>query len=328
MTEYKYGKYIQTEEDKYNESGGTIMKTVIKKRVVIGLICVVAGIIGLASNNLGLGGKPGSLVHKQIWELSGGQLKALSIYSAYDVQVDFVPSTDGKDTVQFEGKLDQGISKQLQQTTIQNDTLQLSLKETSNGFNLFHWDVTPAIQHITVALTGPAQLQQFNMHVSSAHTTLKNVTATNIQLQTSSGDVKAYDLKGKTQLATSSGDIRLEHWQGSTLDLASGSGDIYAQRLDGDVHTNASSGETEIQQLGGEGHIESQSGDILITLQKGARNLEASAQSGDIEIHTNHQFEGSYEAHTNSGDVEVPPNGTNSPYMIKANTSSGDIEIE
>lgn len=304
------------------------MKTRTRKRVVIGFICIIAGVIGLNANHLGLGGKPDSIVHKQMWELPVGQLKTLHINSAYDVQVDFVASTNGKDTVQFEGKLDQPILKQLQQTTIQNDTLQLSLEEATSGFNFFHFDITPAIQHITVALTDPAQLQQFTMDVSSAHTTLKNVEATNIQLQTSSGDVKAYDLTGKTQLITSSGDIRLEHWKGSTLELSSGSGEIYAQRLDGDVNTTASSGDIEIQQLGGEGHVDSQSGDILITLQKGARNIEASAQSGDIEIHTNNQFEGSYEAHTNSGDVEVPPNRTNSPYIIKANTSSGDIEIQ
>lgn len=303
------------------------MKTITKKRIVIGIICIIVGIIGLAANNLGLGGKPQSTVHTQTWQLPTGQLKQLHIDSAYDIQVDFVPSTDGKDTVHFEGKLDPSILKQIQQTQLENDTLDLSLRENNPAFKFFHFDITPAIQHVTVALVNADQLQQFNLQVSSAHATLKNVTADNIQLKTSSGDVKAYDLKGKTQFTTSSGDIRLEHWQGDTLQLESGSGDIYAQRLDGNVNTTASSGHIELQQLGGEGNIQSQSGDILITLQKGARNLQATAQSGSIEIRTNNQFEGSYEAHTDSGDIDIPQNINNSPYTIKANTSSGDIEI-
>lgn len=112
-------------------------------------------------------------------------------------------------------------------------------------------------------------------------------------------------------------DVEVALATGSALDVRTGSGDITADGIVGDVRAVTGSGDITIQELAS-GDLKSGSGDL--TTRTVRARLNAKTGSGDVVLDTAH---GWVDLISGSGDVVV----RRAEARVKAKTGSGDIAI-
>jgi len=138
----------------------------------------------------------------------------------------------------------------------------------------------------------------------------------NIDIRTSSGDIRFTSLDGNCDIQTSSGDLEgLD--VGGYLNARTSSGDIDFGNVSGDVYARTSSGDVEVGGVIGRAELETSSGDITVGNISTYADLRTS--SGDIRIRSTGK---DLKAHTSSGDITVDSSGG----YIRLETSSGDIK--
>lgn len=112
-------------------------------------------------------------------------------------------------------------------------------------------------------------------------------------------------------------DVEIDLPAGSTIDVRTGSGDIAARGLLGDVRVGTGSGDIAIEELA-EGDLKSGSGDITAHVVRGG--LQAKTGSGDISVDTGNA---PLELTSGSGDLFV----RRAEARLKAKTGSGNITV-
>ncbi|WP_458118792.1 DUF4097 family beta strand repeat-containing protein [Paenibacillus sp. Z6-24] len=264
--------------------------------------------------------------HTQIWSTQHGELKHLRIDSDYEIAVQFEPSVEGKDSVQLHGELSPYVIRQLSQLNIQRQTLHLQLKQPHYPRDGWSGNLPAHVQYITVRLADPQSLESAEFYLASAQTNLTDVTADRIVAHSGSGRIKAQQLNGHTELYTSSGDILVQQWHGDQLELESSSGSIRINKASGRVHSFTGSGQLHIGHLDGEGQIEAKSGDVDILLTD-IHRLKVNAQTGNVLIHDDSPAKGSYDIHSETGQVKRPASGSHSQLYIRVRTTTGNITV-
>lgn len=138
------------------------------------------------------------------------------------------------------------------------------------------------------------------------------------RIATSSGDIVLDALEGDGVIATSSGDIEIGSVRGS-LGVATSSGDVSADRIEGETEFSTSSGDVEVETIRGASvAFSSSSGDFEVGRIDTDR-FTGNTSSGDISIGS---LTGNVEANSSSGDIEIGQlEGS-----LAASTSSGDVE--
>jgi len=168
-----------------------------------------------------------------------------------------------------------------------------------------------------------------------------------LELASGSADLVADVELGKVVLRSGSGDLQVTRC--AELSAISGSGDIAALEVDGDVRVTTGSGDLRVDACGGGLELRTASGDVVIgsvtgqldskTASGDVRVAATSGQvgvktaSGDISIGVADELPAWLDLSTASGDVRVELNGTaepapGEPYVsIHARSGSGDITI-
>lgn len=160
--------------------------------------------------------------------------------------------------------------------------------------------------------------KDFEASTSSGDIMLTDVTAENISLKCSSGDIDADQLIGVTDIESTSGEITVRNFVGGTK-LKSSSGDIESESITGNARLVTTSGEITVQHVDGDVSAESSSGDIGIHKGSGARTVMTT--SGDIRLDG---VDGVWEIQTSSGEVWIKAQeGSGS-----ISTTSGDINLK
>ena len=139
-----------------------------------------------------------------------------------------------------------------------------------------------------------------------------------IVIKTTSGEIKTDQLTGTVNIETSSGDITVGQVTGDAH-IKTNSGSIQSESLLGNVQVAASSGDISVQRIDGDVTAESSSGDIKIYEGSGRRMV--STTSGEIVLS---QVAAAWEAESSSGDVTIKAQeGSGSIH-----TTSGDIHLD
>ena len=147
-------------------------------------------------------------------------------------------------------------------------------------------------------------------------------TFDNISITSSSGDVSIFNLKGTTtNIATSSGNVESDSLEGDK-NISSSSGNISIYNGNGNCNMSANSGNITIDKLNGKFAVETSSGDIDITGKSGYGTVKASSGNVDISLD---EIKGDIEAAASSGNVSLylPENAE---LKFSADASSGDID--
>ncbi|WP_244226688.1 DUF4097 family beta strand repeat-containing protein [Paenibacillus protaetiae] len=124
----------------------------MKLRWVVGVILVLIGVVALLQNQFG-GTKSKEYDHTLRFD---GNLQELAVATdSLGLQVDFVKSTDGSNSIHLAGKAKQEIIDQINAAKVENGRLNLRLKEKWH-FGLFDFSGFNDKQIMTVSLTDEA----------------------------------------------------------------------------------------------------------------------------------------------------------------------------
>lgn len=188
----------------------------------------------------------------------------------------------------------------------------------------------------------------FNFKLSSNEITLyiPNKYDKNLYLKTTSGNAEIKDNLNlnKINLKQHSGNFTCEDSiLVNEINLETTSGNIEAHTIDAKLYNmNASSGNIDIDKLSGDGKINTTSGNIQISFKDIKEMLEASAQSGNIEIDIDKNIDFEFYGKVSSGNINtnfdvdykdkkhneaVAKVGDKSYRKINLKTTSGNIEI-
>jgi DUF4097 and DUF4098 domain-containing protein YvlB len=113
---------------------------------------------------------------------------------------------------------------------------------------------------------------------------------TSLSLKTYSGDVSIKNIGGEVQLNSLSGDIVIKESKPRAIDITSVSGDVRLEQVDSD-------------------------------------RVQVNSISGDVTLTGKLSKTGRYELRSNSGDIQVVPEG-NPGFEIEAGTFSGDVSSD
>jgi hypothetical protein len=142
------------------------------------------------------------------------------------------------------------------------------------------------------------------------------------KLETGSGEIEANNLSGDISLQTGSGDIKVEFANSGTVTAGTGSGSISLENVKGGLKAETGSGDIKITGQPSDGwKLETGSGSIDLAVGNSRFTLDAESGSGDINTAQGIVIQGSLNKHHVTGNV----NGGGP--TIKAETGSGDIKV-
>jgi hypothetical protein len=299
-----------------------------KTRNTVGVILVVLGAIALLQYTVG---DEKSEAYAHTVPL-GDQVREIRIDSnSLALDINFVASADGDNTVRIEGQAAPEIAGRIKSAEVENGVLHLQFKESWRWrfglFNLHKWNEK---QTVTVSLTDEAMasLESFKVNADSGSVMVNGAAVRESVIETDSGSIRIGSLRGDAATVKSdSGAIRLERFEGGSLSLRSDSGSIHAGAVTASLNARSDSGSITIDHLNGVGEIESNSGPVRVVKDDDS-GMDVSSDSGSVRITVPASYSGSYDLKTDSGSIHHPdPVGT-SGETIKVRTDSGNIRIE
>lgn len=159
-------------------------------------------------------------------------------------------------------------------------------------------------------------------------------SGTNLDIQSSSGDIAIETIRGTVRLRSSSGDIAIEDIGGEAF-IDSSSGDIRVGEATGAFVIDSSSGDVRMRRYRGAMQARTSSGDIEVAELRITGATEVVSSSGDIQIDLDNDLRDiTYVLQSNSGNLqygtirgEKTLSGGAGRFQIHASTSSGDISI-
>ncbi len=186
---------------------------------------------------------------------------------------------------------------------------------------------------------------------------LRIPSGSDLEVNSTSGDITARGIKGGTTIKTTSGDIYLEGSIGPTVvhttsgdvnlkgivgqvNIEGTSSDLNLTGIKGDVKISVTSGDIDGRDIEGNLTVEGTSGDVQITRLKGDLQIslhsgevkadmtqggaKVKTTSGDVCIKATLQEDKNYQVDTSSGDVSFKMKGSTS-FNLVIDTASGEI---
>lgn len=171
-------------------------------------------------------------------------------------------------------------------------------------------------------LIGPSKIQ-LNIKSSSGAIYVSGVRATSHQLEASSGQVKATDIKGDLALKASSGNVQLAGLTGNldcrvtsgnavveevigNMNFKATSGQLKVNSLSGLLNAKLTSGNMKLNQIGELGNLEVTSGNIKANQAGLGLGTNTNASSGNIQIYTGSNLNDfNFDMKAGSGNISV-----------------------
>ncbi|WP_435168070.1 DUF4097 family beta strand repeat-containing protein [Paenibacillus glycanilyticus] len=294
-------------------------------RNTIGVVLVAIGIMALLQYQFG-GVKSKEYAHTLQLE---DKMQDLSLTSdSLGLEVDFVPSTDGSNSIHIEGKAKPEVIDQIKNARVENGKLDLRLKEKWH-FGLFDFSGWNEKQVVTVSLTEEAMssLESLKVKSDSGSVKVDGAKAADSQVETDSGSIRLGSFEGGTlSLKADSGSIKLESFKGSSLTIKSDSGSIHAGTVAAELKASSDSGSITIDHLNGKAVLRSDSGSIRM-VKDDTTGADVKSDSGSVRIEIPSSYGGMFDLDSDSGSIHKPDQQGTSGEVIKVRTDSGSIRI-
>lgn len=219
-----------------------------------------------------------------------------------------------------------------------SDQIKVEVKNNSNA------EITCDQDDSTIEVKQQVQgWSLFNFHFntySKVTVTVPASYAKELELKTASGDAKLtgnYTLKD-FKYNSASGQFSADSIKADSIDIEAVSGDIKAQRLDGDCSVKTTSGSVKIDAVNGKGTFKTISGGVRANFETVTGNIDASAVSGDVVMTIKEYSNCNINMKSVSGSIDcdypttggkrernaVIGDGSNS---VNINSVSGSVEI-
>lgn len=227
------------------------------------------------------------------------------------------------------------------------DVLKISHTRKQNNYN---WN-TKNKGYINIS--GPENMA-LDVKGSSGNLTVENISSRETNLRVSSGNVKAFKIKGDLSIRATSGNLTADGVTGNVeggvtsgngnflniqgnLNYESTSGSLEADGIGGEINVRLTSGNAKINNAGKLGSMQFTSGNIRATNSGLGPNTKFSGTSGNFRVQTNSNLKDfNFSLRASSGNLKVGGINTGKTLEIdngaaswvKGNISSGNITIE
>jgi DUF4097 and DUF4098 domain-containing protein YvlB len=247
------------------------------------------------------------------WTFAAADLRKLNIVSDYKVNVTFVKSTDGTNSISLKGQGTDKMIEKIKSTEISSQSLLLNLVQMPKKyFNFFDFSSEDAMEEIVISVTDDALLESLKLKLDS-----NNLTVTDAAI------VKVID----AQMTVDSGNLVFNNFKSDRLDINMDSGNITGNIVTADISASVDSGNIKLENTTGRSSISVDSGNIRL-YKLDNTNAELSADSGNVYVQVPSSFAGFYDLQADSGTINSPDPKRESKDYIKVRTDSGNIKIE
>jgi hypothetical protein len=249
------------------------------------------------------------------WTFSAADLRKLNIVSDYQVNVSFVKSTDGTNSISLKGQGTDKMIEKIMSTEISSQSLQLDLVQTPKKYftlNFFDFRWVDGKEEIIISMTDDALLESLKLKLDSDKLTV-----------TDAAIVKVADV----QMTVDSVNLILNNFKSDRLDIDIDSGNFTGNIVTADITASVNSGNIKLENTTGRSSISVDSGSIRL-YKLDNTNAEISVDSGNVYVQVPTSFAGFYDLQADSGNIDSPDPKRESKDYIKVRTDSGNIKIE
>jgi len=266
--------------------------------------------------------------HSQTWAFDEGELHELAIVGdAKRLDVRFVQSADGKNSVKLDGKEEKEVISRLSDVTLEGGKLELNLKPKFKLFNL-SFNFGSEKQTIVVALSGAGRLDAVTVKSDSGSVTVDGPKAQTVKIGSDSGSLKASNIvAGTLEMKADSGSVKLSGIQSEQLSVKTDSGSIKADGVTADATASSDSGSIQFASLHGAATIKSDSGSVKLQKTDTASS-SVKTDSGSVRVELPAAFAGQYDLRSDSGSIHAPDSPGQTADVLKVRTDSGSIRVE
>jgi hypothetical protein len=272
---------------------------------------IVVGVVGLLATDWKTNEDLPSFEKK--WTFESASLNKLTISSDYDVDITFVRSTDGTNSISLKGAGKEKMIERIQNTEISNQSLQLNFVQTPKRFiNFFNFDFRNTKEELIISVKDDVLLDTLALKLDSGH--IRMTDATNIQLT----DVK---------VSLDSGNLTLNNFKSTRLDVEIDSGSFKGDQVTAELTAEVDSGNIELKNTTGTANISVDSGFVKL-YKLDTNNTDISVDSGTVYVEVPSSFAGYYDLKVDSGTVNAPDSKRDTKDYIKVRVDSGMIKID
>ncbi|MDG0811687.1 DUF4097 family beta strand repeat-containing protein [Cohnella rhizosphaerae] len=266
--------------------------------------------------------------HSQTWTFGEGELRTLEIGGeAKSLDVRFVESADGKNTVTLDGEEEKEVINRLSDVTVQDGKLKLDLDAKNKWFSL-NFDFSSHKQTIVVALSGSGKLDEVTVRSDSGSVTVDGTQAQMVEIRSDSGSLRASNIEaGTVDLKSDSGSVKLSAVQAEQLKVKTDSGSIQADGVTADTTASSDSGSVRFAALKGPAAIKTDSGSVRL-FKTDTSSADVSTDSGSVRVEVPADFAGHYDLRSDSGSIRSPDSPGRTNDTIKVRTDSGSIRVQ
>ncbi|CAI6081731.1 DUF4097 family beta strand repeat-containing protein [Cohnella sp. JJ-181] len=266
--------------------------------------------------------------HSQAWTFGEGELRQLTINGeAKSLNVRFVPSTDGRNSVTLNGREEQEVIDRLSDVTVRDGKLELNLNTKFKWFNM-DLDFSSRKQEIVVALSGAGRLDAVTVKSDSGSVSVDGSKARTVEISSDSGALRASNIEaGTLELKADSGSVRLSGIAAEQVTVKTDSGSVQGDGMKGDASVSTDSGSIKLAALTGAAAIDSDSGSVRLQKQD-TSSSSVKTDSGSVRVELTAAFAGQYDLRSDSGSIHAPDSPGQSTDVLKVRTDSGSIRVE
>lgn len=247
------------------------------------------------------------------WTYKAADLRKLHIVSDYDVNITFVKSTDGNNTISLKGAGTEKMIAKAMKTEISSQSLSLDLTQMPKKyFNLLHFTWVEAKEELVISVTDDAILDSLKLELDSDNIHLNDASIVTIK---------------EVDLSIDSGNLTLNNFASDRLNVDIDSGNFTGDNVTAEITASAGSGNIRIENMTGASNLSVDSGNIKVYKLDNA-DADISADSGNVFVQVPSTFSGFYDVQADSGNIHTPDSKRETKDYIKVRTDSGNITIE
>lgn len=247
------------------------------------------------------------------WTFNASDLRNLHIVSDYDVNVTFVKSTDGNNSITLNGHGTEKMIEKTMKTEISSQSLRLDLIQLPKKyFNFFDFSITNSKEEIVIAVTDDALLESLQLKLDSGNVNLVDAALVKIE---------------DASISLDSGNLKITNFKSDRLDIDMDSGNITGDKITSEITASADSGFIKLTDATGRTHLSVDSGNIKL-YKLDTSDSEISADSGNVYVQVPSSFGGFYDLQVDSGNISSPDSKRETKDYIKVRVDSGNIKIE
>ncbi|QJD85348.1 DUF4097 family beta strand repeat-containing protein [Cohnella herbarum] len=247
------------------------------------------------------------------WTFSASDLRKLQIESDYEVNVKFVKSTDGQNSIQLNGHATEKTIEKVLATEISNQSLTLDLTRSPKKYiNFFDFNFVTAKEEFVISVSDDALLDLLKIDVDSGDINITDATLIPITV---------------AELSADSGNLDLNRFRSDSLNAEVDSGNIRGDHVTANITASADSGNIRLENTTGQTTLSVDSGNIRL-YKLDTSNTDITADSGNVYVQVPSSFAGFYDLKVDSGTSNAPESKRETKDFVKVRVDSGNIKIE